>query len=136
MKEIQNKLITVYYLIYAVFVIGLVLVHLFPLRMGVLQGTEAIVMGYVNVGFLLVFIPLAISLFNAKIKKQVDLEYYFKWNLIQMLLIAVPGIVSIISYALLRDRSSLFAYLIVFVALILTKPTKYKITKYFESKEE
>ncbi|MCQ2337198.1 MAG: hypothetical protein MJ010_08495 [Paludibacteraceae bacterium] len=136
MKEIQSKLITVYYLIYAVFVIGLVLAHLFPLRMGVLQGTEAIVMGYVNVGFLLVFIPLAISLFNAKIKKQVDLEYYLKWNLIQMLLIAVPGLVSIASYALLRDRSSLFAYLIVFVALILTKPTKYKITKYFESKEE
>lgn len=136
MQEVQKKLVTVYYLIYAAFVIGLVLVHLFPLKMGVLQGTEAIVMGYVNVGFLLVFIPLAISLFNAKIKKQVDLEYYFKWNLIQMLLIAVPGIVSIISYALLRDRSSLFAYLIVFVALILTKPTKYKITKYFESKEE
>lgn len=136
MQEVQKKLVTVYYLIYAVFVIGLVLVHLFPLRIGVLQGTEAIVMGYVNVGFLLVFTPLAISLFNAKIKKQVDLEYYFKWNLIQMLLIAVPGIVSIISYALLRDRSSLFAYLIVFVALILTKPTKYKITKYFESKEE
>ena len=136
MQEVQKKLVTVYYLIYAVFVIGLVLVHLFPLKMGVLQGTEAIVMGYVNVGFLLVFIPLAISLFNAKMKKLVDLEYYLKWNLIQMLLIAVPGLVSIASYALLRDRSSLFAYLIVFVALILTKPTKYKITKYFESKEE
>jgi len=127
-------LIAIYYIIYAIFVIGIVLAHVFPLPYR-LYGIEAIVVGYIEVTLLLA-LPIAIILYNKKIKKVVDLDYYFKWNVIEMLLIAFPGITTIIAYALLRDRSSLFAFFIVFVALIVAKPTKYKIQKYFSSDDD
>lgn len=143
MKEVQNKLLAIYYAIYAVFIIGLVLAHIFPLWFGFLTPQVSLVISYVVVGTLLVCVPLSVGLNSFKLKKQVDLDYYFKWNAIPMAILSVAGIVAFVGYAsickfgengeFLRDRSCLFAYLIVFVSLILLKPTKQKIERYFQS---
>ncbi|MCQ2350403.1 MAG: hypothetical protein MJ003_00310 [Paludibacteraceae bacterium] len=130
MNIIQNRLTWIYYTIYAVFIVGIVIAHFCPWYFYKFYGTKAIVTGYIDLGILLVFIPTAIGLYNHQIKKKVNLDYYFKWNVIQMSIMAFTGVIAIFGYSLLRDKSSLFAYLIVFIALILTKPTKYKIQKY------
>lgn len=136
MKEINNKLVAIYYVIYAVFAIGIVVAHLCPWSFGVLYGNDAVIAGYVVVIALLACVPTALILNFYKMKKQVDLDYYFKWNAIPMAIIAFDGILTVVGYSLLRDRSSLFAFLLAFVALIIIKPTNYKIKKYFESQEE
>jgi len=104
---------------------------------------------YIELGLMLVLIPTAIGVTNSKLKKQVSLEYYFKWNVFQMLIIAFTGIVAIIVYALLplngrlditeevnptmfQSFKNLFPMLIIFIALILCKPTKLKIKQYFQ----
>ncbi|MBQ2065498.1 MAG: hypothetical protein II455_05465 [Paludibacteraceae bacterium] len=146
MKEVQSKLLAIYYAIYAVFIIGLVLAHIYPLWFGIISPDVSLIISYVVVGTLLVCVPLSVGLNTFKLKKQVDLDYYFKWNAIPMLILAIPGIVAFIGYASIykfsetgefqHDRSCLFAYLIVFVALILLKPTKPKIEKYFQAETD
>lgn len=143
MKEVQNKLLAIYYAIYAVFIIGLVLAHIYPLWFGFITPEVSLIISYVVAGTLLVCVPLSVGLNSFKLKKQVDLDYYFKWNAIPMAILSVAGIVAFTGYAsickfgehgeFLRDRSCLFAYLIVFVSLILLKPTKSKINRYFQA---
>ncbi len=148
MKETNNKLLVIYYCIYAVFVVGIVCAHIFNYSFPKLYGTERLVAEYIELGLMLVLIPAAIGVYNSKIKKQVDLAYYFKWNLFQMLMIAFTGIVAIVVYALIplngrldvtedlnptmfQSLKNLFPMFIIFIALIFCKPTKYKIQHYF-----
>ncbi len=79
-------------------------------------------------------IPASLKLFSVKTKgnkklrtKEEKKENYMIWAKIQMYLIALPAVVSAIGYGFLRDRSSIFCYLIAFVALILCKPSKEKM---------
>ncbi len=145
MRETQNKLLAIYYAIYAIFIIGLVIAHIFPLWFGILTPKASLIFSYVVVVTLLVCVPLSVYLNTRKLRVQGDYDYYFKWNAIPMAILAIPGIVAFTGYACIckfneageftHDRSALFAYLIVFVALILLKPTKAKIEKYFKSKD-
>lgn len=145
MKEVQNKLLAIYYAIYAVFIIGLVFAHIYPFWFGILTPDVSVIISYVVVCTLLVCVPLAVGLNTFKLKTHGDYDYYFKWNAIPMCILAIPGIISFVGYAsickfsetgeIVRDRSTLFAYLIVFVTLILLKPTKQKIQKYFTSSD-
>lgn len=148
MIETNRKLVFIYYCIYAVFVIGIVCAHIFNPSFYKLYGTERVVVEYIELGLMLVLIPVAIGVTNSKLKKQVSLEYYFKWNVFQMLIIGFTGIVAIVVYALLplngrlditeevnptmfQSFKNLFPMLIIFIALILCKPTKLKIQQYF-----
>lgn len=148
MKEINNKLLAIYYCIYAVFAVGIVCAHIFNPSFVKLYGTERLVAEYIELGLMLVLIPAAIGVTNSKLKRQGDLDYYFKWNLFQMLMIAFTGIVAIVVYALIplngrldvtedvnptmfQSLKNLFPMFIIFIALIFCKPTKYKIQHYF-----
>ena len=91
----------------------------------------------------LLTIPLSLKLFSVKVKnnktiktKEEKIKNYMLWAQIQMYLIALPAVVSVVSYGLLRDRSSLFCYLIAFVALILCKPSNQKLEECTSSDDE
>ena len=88
-------------------------------------------------------IPLSLKLFSVKVKnnktlktKEEKIKNYMLWAQIQMYMIALPAVVSVVSYGLLRDRSSLFCYLIAFVALILCKPSNQKLEECTSSEDE
>ena len=88
-------------------------------------------------------IPLSLKLFSVKVKnnktlktKEEKIKNYMLWAQIQMYMIALPAVVSVVSYGLLRDRSSLFCYLIAFVALIMCKPSKEKMEECSQDIEE
>ena len=91
----------------------------------------------------LLTIPLSLKLFSVKVKnnktiktKEEKIKNYMLWAQIQMYMIALPAVVSVVSYGLLRDRSSLFCYLIAFVALILCKPSNQKLEECTSSDDE
>ena len=91
----------------------------------------------------LLTIPLSLKLFAVKVKgnktlktKEEKIKNYMLWAQIQMYMIALPAVVSVVSYGLLRDRSSLFCYLIAFVALILCKPSNQKLEECTSSDDE
>lgn len=88
-------------------------------------------------------IPLSLKLFAVKVKnnktlktKEEKVKNYMLWAQIQMYMIALPAVVSVACYGLLRDRSSLFCYLIAFVALILCKPSNQKLEECTSSEDE
>ena len=65
---------------------------------------------------------------NKKLKTKEEKEAnYMLWAQIQMYMIALPAVVAAIGYGFLRDKSTIFCYLIAFVALILCKPSKEKM---------
>ena len=65
---------------------------------------------------------------NKKLKtKEEKVSNYMIWARNQMYLVALPAVVSAIGDGFLRDRSTIFCYLIAFVALIMCKPTKAKM---------
>ena len=84
--------------------------------------------------FFLFTIPAKLKLFSVKTKGNKKLKTkeekeanYMLWAQIQMYMIALPAVVAAIGYGFLRDKSTIFCYLIAFVALILCKPSKEKM---------
>ena len=116
-----------YYCLYAVLLALLAFVH-YRFQDGpiwVLTDTASMLVSTINIFFLL-SIPLMLRLFAHKVEHLKDIQVYVKWALIEMYLVALPAFTSVITYALLRETTPLFCYLIAFVALIFCKPTAQK----------
>lgn len=85
----------------------------------------------------LLTIPVSLKLFSIKVKdnktlktKESKEENYKRWAVIQIYMVAIPAVISAIGYGFIRDKSTLFCYLIAFVALILCKPSSQKMEEY------
>jgi hypothetical protein len=84
--------------------------------------------------FFLFTIPATLKLFSVKTKGNKKLKTreekeanYTIWAQIQMYMVALPAVVSAIGYGFLKDKSTIFCYLIAFIALIMCKPSKEKM---------
>ncbi len=121
-----------YYCLYALLLALLVLVHFSNDGMPLWSLSESLTMmtSTVNILFLLA-IPLVFKLFSIKVKHLTSIQTYATWALVQMYAIAFPALTSIAVYALLRDTTALYCYLIAFVSLVFCKPTRQK-WEYYE----
>lgn len=128
----MTGLITRYYAIYILLLALFAGIHFF---MPVFEiGADAAYATSVVCIVFLFTIPVTLKLFSVKTKgnkklktKEEKVSNYMIWARNQMYLVALPAVVSAIGYGFLRDRSTIFCYLIAFVALIMCKPTKAKM---------
>lgn len=116
-----------YYCLYVLLLALLACVHFsnsgMPLY--VLSDSGTLLLSTFNI-LVLLCIPLMFKLFAKKVDANASQQTYAKWALIQMYLIALPAVTSVITYALTRETTPLFCYLIAFVSLVFCKPTRQK----------
>lgn len=98
---------------------------------GVFTDTVTLFISTINI-LVLLCIPLMLRLFAYKTNRLDSVQTYAKWALIQMYLVALPAVTSVVTYAMLRETTPLYCYLIAFVALVFCKPTAKKWQYYQE----
>ncbi len=120
MKKL-NKIHKQYFLIFSVLLIEIVLAFALP----VLELSEitARVIYTTTIIVLLVMIPGVLKFFSTKIKTAETIDKYAKYAQLQMWLLAIPPFVSGLAFYLLRDKSTLFCFLLASVALLFSKPS-------------
>ena len=137
----MKGLIARYYIIYVLLLVLFACVHFFTPQME-LTPDNAYIASVVCIFFLFT-IPATLKLFSVKTKgnkklktKEEKEENYMLWAKIQMYMIALPAVVAAIGYGFLRDKSTIFCYLIAFVALIMCKPSNKKMEECSSSEDE
>jgi uncharacterized membrane protein YbhN (UPF0104 family) len=128
----MKGLITRYYVIYVLLLALFASIH-FLMPQIELNPDNAYIVSVVCIFFLFT-IPATLKLFSVKTKGNKKLKTreekeanYTIWAQIQMYMVALPAVVSAISYGFLKDKSTIFCYLIAFIALIMCKPSKEKM---------
>ena len=128
----MKGLIVRYYAIY-VFLLALFAAISYFVPQIELQPDNAYIVSVVCIFFLFT-IPATLKLFSVKTKGNKKLKTreekeanYILWAQIQMYMVALPAVVSAIGYGFLKDKSTIFCYLIAFIALIMCKPSKEKM---------
>ena len=137
----MKGLITRYYVIYVLLLALFASIH-FLMPQIELNPDNAYIVSVVCIFFLFT-IPATLKLFSVKTKgnkrlktKEEKEANYIIWSKIQMYLVALPAVVSAIGYGFLRDKSTIFCYLIAFVALIMCKPSNQKMEECSSSEDE
>ena len=137
----MKGLIFRYYSIY-VFLLALFAVICYFMPVYEFEPQAKTIISTICIIFLL-SIPLSMKLFSMKTKgnkklktKEEKQTNYMLWAKIQMYMVALPGFFAAAGYGLLRDRSTIFCYLIAFVALIMCKPSKEKMEECSQDIEE
>ena len=137
----MKGLITRYYVIYVLLLALFASIH-FLMPQIELNPDNAYIVSVVCIFFLLT-IPATLKLFSVKTKgnkrlktKEEKEANYMLWAKIQMYMIALPAVIAAIGYGFLRDKSTIFCYLIAFVALILCKPSNQKMEECSSSEDE
>lgn len=128
----MKGLITRYYVIYVLLLALFASIH-FLMPQIELNPDNAYIVSVVCIFFLFT-IPATLKLFSVKTKGNKKLKTreekeanYILWVQIQMYMVALPAVVSAIGYGFLKDKSTIFCYLIAFIALIMCKPSKEKM---------
>jgi uncharacterized membrane protein len=128
----MKGLITRYYVIYVLLLALFASIH-FLMPQIELNPDNAYIVSVVCIFFLFT-IPATLKLFSVKTKGNKKLKTreekeanYTIWAQIQMYMVALPAVVSAIGYGFLKDKSTIFCYLIAFIALIMCKPSKEKM---------
>lgn len=128
----MKGLITRYYVIYVLLLALFASIH-FLMPQIELNPDNAYIVSVVCIFFLFT-IPATLKLFSVKTKGNKKLKTreekeanYTIWVQIQMYMVALPAVVSAIGYGFLKDKSTIFCYLIAFIALIMCKPSKEKM---------
>ena len=128
----MKGLITRYYVIYVLLLALFASIH-FLMPQIELNPDNAYIVSVVCIFFLFT-IPATLKLFSAKTRGNKKLKTreekeanYTIWAQIQMYMVALPAVVSAIGYGFLKDKSTIFCYLIAFIALIMCKPSKEKM---------
>ncbi len=128
----MKGLITRYYVIYVLLLALFASIH-FLMPQIELNPDNAYIVSVVCIFFLFT-IPATLKLFSVKTKGNKKLKTreekeanYILWAQIQMYMVALPAVVSAIGYGFLKDKSTIFCYLIAFIALIMCKPSKEKM---------
>ena len=128
----MKGLITRYYVIYVLLLALFASIH-FLMPQIELNPDNAYIVSVVCIFFLFT-IPATLKLFHVKTKGNKKLKpreekeaNYILWAQIQMYMVALPAVVSAIGYGFLKDKSTIFCYLIAFIALIMCKPSKEKM---------
>ena len=128
----MKGLITRYYVIYVLLLALFASIH-FLMPQIELNPDNAYIVSVVCIFFLFT-IPATLKLFSVKTKGNKKLKTreekeanYTIWAQIQMYMVALPAVVSAIGYGFLKDKSTIFCYLISFIALIICKPSKEKM---------
>lgn len=128
----MKGLITRYYVIYVLLLALFASIH-FLMPQIELNPDNAYIVSVVCIFFLFT-IPATLKLFSVKTKGNKKLKTreekeanYTIWAQIQMYMVALPAVVSAIGYGFLKDKSTIFCYLIAFIALIMCKPNKEKM---------
>ena len=128
----MKGLITRYYVIYVLLLALFASIH-FLMPQIELNPDNAYIVSVVCIFFLFT-IPATLKLFSVKTKGNKKLKTreekeanYTIWAQIQMYMVALPAVVSAIGYGFLKDKSTIFCYLIAFIALSMCKPSKEKM---------
>lgn len=128
----MKGLITRYYVIYVLLLALFASIH-FLMPQIELNPDNTYIASVVCIFFLFT-IPATLKLFSVKTKGNKKLKTkeekeanYILWAQIQMYMVALPAVVSAIGYGFLKDKSTIFCYLIAFIALIMCKPSKEKM---------
>ena len=137
----MKGLIARYYIIYVLLLALFTCIH-FLMPQIELTPDNAYIASVVCIFFLFT-IPASLKLFSVKTKGNKKLKTkeekeanYMLWAQIQMYMIALPAVVAAIGYGFLRDKSTIFCYLIAFVALIMCKPSNKKMEECSSSEDE
>lgn len=133
-KKTQSGLLSLYYAIYAALIVELTAAHLLACPFEVSSETGLVIRTIV-VLLMLSMIPFSLKLFSVKTRYNKGIGYYARWAKIQMSLLALPAFASGLAYFILKDRNTLFCYLIAFVAIIFSKPVKAKTEQYLARPE-
>lgn len=124
-----------YYLAYVVLITAILLAHLLPLPVEATADAKYAV-DIIVILVTLLSVPVTLKLFSVKTRDFRSMEYYMRWSRIQIGALAIAALLAALAYYFLRDKTSLYCYFIIFVAMIFTKPTKLKVEIYAEKEKE
>ncbi|HNZ84872.1 MAG: hypothetical protein KA995_04405 [Paludibacteraceae bacterium] len=139
-KTIQKTLLKFYYLLYATLMLILIAGGFLLPKFDPLQAVTVQILNTISIALVLVCIPLGLKYFSDKTKKlknevtdkQTRIVSYVRYAKQLMFVLGLPGIFAGVSYYLIpEDKTSLFCFLMSFVALVLSKPTEVKLQKFF-----
>jgi hypothetical protein len=138
-KMIQKTLLKFYYLVYAKLMVILLLGGFILPRFNPLHAHAEQALNTITIALVLLCIPMGLKYFSDKTNKlktdvtdkQTRIVSYIRYSKQLMFLLGFPGVFAGVSYYLIHDNTSLFCFLISFVALIFSKPTEVKLQKFF-----